>query len=376
MCPLRGRPAKGLLSSFPPWIYRQIDQWRPGDAGWGPITIRAELHQLVLQRGCQTKVPSVKAIANYLRAHGRTRSYRRSSTLADTSLDIGQHPHDVWQLDAEGNKPVNGIGTIAQLNIKDTFSKVYVQSYPWLAANKRSHPRRVDYQLALRLAWTEFGMNDALQVDHDSVYYDNTHISPFPTPFHLWLEGLGIQLIFTPKGKPYRQGAAERSHQTLDTQICQGQTFTNWRGLWKRSQQRRFALNNYIGCRMFNDQAPLQYYPNARHSGRSYDIAKEESIFDQDRVYRYLAKLGTWQRKFNSNRSVQLGGQKYFIRQAQPEQECNIYFHAPSAELIFQYPDDKNEIARKKIKGLDWKTLSKGIEQHRQKHRPIFEPDL
>ena len=207
-------------------------------------------------------------------------------------------------------------------------------------------------------------MNQALQVDHDSVFYDNTHLSPFPTPFHLWLEGMCVQLIFTPKGKPYRQGAAERSHQTLDGQIYRGQTFSDWYKLWQRSQQRRHALNTYIGCRMLNDRAPLQCYPDARHSGRPYSIYDEEALFDQNRVHQYLARSGSWQRKIDGNRCVQIGGQKYFIKQAQPARECIIHFDPDTAELVFRYPNTDVDMARKKIKGTDWQSLTSGIQQH------------
>ncbi len=128
-------------------------------------------------------------------------------------------------MDAEGNKKVAGLGTVCMINLKDVFSKTYVGCLPLVFEKSCNHPQKAHYQRLMRLAFLEFGMNRHLQVDHESVFFDNQSASPFPTELHLWLTGLGIEVCYRPKGKPQKQGMVERSHQTMHQQVVAGQTF-------------------------------------------------------------------------------------------------------------------------------------------------------
>ena len=113
-------------------------------------------------------------------------------------------------------------------------------SYPcWLGEQRASrHPNTADYQLVFRLAASEWGLPDRLAVDRDSVFYDNTAKSPFPTRFHLWLLALEIDLVLGTPGRPTERGTTERSHQTWAQQVLQGATFANWQALWQALEER------------------------------------------------------------------------------------------------------------------------------------------
>jgi len=56
------------------------------------------------------------------------------------------------------------------------------------------------------------------------------------------LIGLRIQIHLTPKDKPYKQGAVEKSPQTMQIQVVEGQSFSTWFDLFKRRQIRRQRL--------------------------------------------------------------------------------------------------------------------------------------
>jgi hypothetical protein len=251
------------------------------------------------------------------------------------------------------------------INIKDTFSKVYIQAYPLVLASWRSHPKKADYQRVVRLAWMEFGLNSCFQLDHESVFFDNTHAYPFPTPFCLWLIGMGNHIIYTPRGKPFKQGAVERSHQTLDCQVCTGQSYPNHTALFAKCQARRQRLNLHLPCRTLGNRAPLQALPQAKHSGKYYHPVMEHRLFQLDRIYRYLAKCKPWYRKVTSNRTIALGAKQYFLAQAKAGTELAIHFDLATKQFIFRN-EHQCTIARLKPKGLRFKDLAGDIQGFRQ----------
>jgi hypothetical protein len=130
--------------------------------------------------------PSLSAIANFLKEQDLTRPYERHSELPQPKTQPASAPHEEWEMDSRGQEYVPDVGIIALVNLSDVFSKVKVISYPCLVGQERAtrRPRTEDYQLVLRLAFTEWGLPDRIAVDHDSVFYDNTCKSPFPTRFH------------------------------------------------------------------------------------------------------------------------------------------------------------------------------------------------
>ncbi len=358
LCPLRGRPPCGAAGTFSPAVRKRLDQLRPGVGGWGAITLRVELELDATLAG--HRLPCVRSINNYLRDNNRVRPYRRPSTLPDTQLVIGQYPHDVWQMDAEGNKQVHEIGTVSMINIKDTFSKAYVQAYPLVLATRHSHPKKADYQRVLRLGWMEFGMNNCLQLDHESVFFDNTHARPFPTPFCLWAIGMGSHIIYTPGGKPFKQGAVERCHQTMDRQVCQNRAYPDHASLFANCQTRRQRLNFHIPCRSLNGQAPLKAHPQAKHSGKYYHPLMEHKLFDLEKIYQYLAQCKPWYRKVTDNRTIGLGTKQYFLRRAQAGTELEIRFDLQTKQFIF-LDQDQQTIAHLAPKGLNHKDLAGDI---------------
>ena len=190
-----GRPSQGALSSYPAEITSAIHNLRKSNAGWGPITIREELQKL---KGFSVDTfPSSSSIGRYLKEKGLAKPYERNSPLpCDLPISVNA-PHDLWQLDAEGSKSFEGIGQIAILNAKDICSKAHLVGYPAIMLGPFGHPTAADYQVALRYAFTEFGLPKAVQVDHASVFYDNRSKSPFPQRFHLWLVALDIKMCFS-----------------------------------------------------------------------------------------------------------------------------------------------------------------------------------
>lgn len=353
-----GRPRCGTLGSFDKAIQEEIDRYRPGSEGWGAITIQVELSLDSSFGGM--KIPSVSTINRYLKQRNRLGAYRMVHRLPHEPCVSSQKAHQVWQLDAEGNKTVAHLGPLCMINIKDTFSKTYVQSYPLLLATKYNHPTTRDYQKVMRLAFMEFGRCEKLQVDHESVFYENSRTSPFPTPFHLWILGMGINLCYTPSGKPYKQGAVERKHQTMDRQVFQGKTYTSFNELFAACQKRRARMNQHFPCRMLDQCPPLKAYPQAIHSGTYYDPTQEHLLFNQQFIFDFLTK-GKWYRKVSQKKAVTLGGRTYRLKPARPNSETQITFN--NITKRFRFCDEQGHLLTElEPKGMSFSELAGDLE--------------
>lgn len=333
-----GRPPTGAMGSYPALIRETLRAWRGAHPGWGPKTLRAQL--AADERFQGQRLPGRSSIASFLKEQGWTRPYERHSDLPQPQARTASAPHEEWEMDARGHQPVPDVGVIALINLNDVFSRVKLLSYPcWLGHKRASrHPTTEDYQLVLRLAFTEWGLPERLAVDHDSVFYDNTCPSPFPTRLHLWLLALGVSLTFGRKGRPVDQGMTERSHQTWHHQVLQGQTFATQEALRAALNSRRTFLNEHLPCATLGDVPPLMACPDARRPRRLYRPEWEKELLDLSRVYDYLAQ-GQWFRKGSNVGTVSLGGNVYYLGKQWIHQEVEITFDRQHQQLVFRSAD-------------------------------------
>lgn len=307
------------------------------------------------------KKPSISSINRYLKSRNKQKQYRIVEDLPGNSAYPSAFPYDVVQLDGEGNKVIENIGAVTVINLKDVYSKTYVLSYPLRLKSKFSHAKTADYQNCLRLAFMDFGLFKRLQVDHESVFYDNTSKSPFPTTFHLWLVGIGIELCFTPKGIPQKQGCVERSHQTMHKQIFEGRIYEEWEEVLEESWKRRNRLNYHIPSRVLNKQAPLVACPGAKHSGKKYKPEREDRLFKQERIHDYLASCKGWYRRITKNR-IRIGKKSYGLRNTNNEQETKLIFNGSTGEFdLYNINDEFMESI--KPKGISFENLKGDLEQ-------------
>jgi len=266
-----GRPATGVLSTFSVSIRETLKAWQEAHPGWGPKTLRTELE--ADERFKRQKLPSIRSIAAFLKQEELTRPYERHSDLPQTTrAATAETPHEVWEMDARGHEHIPDVGVVTLINLNDRFSRLRLLSYPCLLGKKRRarSPATEDYQLVLRLAFTDWGLPEAIQVDHEGVFYDNGTKSPFPTRIHQWLVALGVSLTFGRKGRPTDQGLTECSHQLWERQVLQGQDFADWDDLYHALRQRRDFLNTRLPCASLGDKPPLAAYPQAETPRRPY----------------------------------------------------------------------------------------------------------
>jgi transposase len=355
-----GRPARGAMSSYPEKDREQIAQMRQQHPGWGPKTIYVELCRV----GVEKRIPAPASIGRYLKEQGLSRSYQRNCELPDTEQPKVTRVHQLWTMDASGATKVPQIGLVALVNISDCVSRLRAMSYPVIAGKKRTvhNPDTADYQTALRLAFTDFGMPECIQVDRAAVFYDNKAKSPFPTRFHLWLIALGIDLCFSRPRMPTDQAIAERSHQLWDQQCLLGQTFISWDALFHTLRERRNFINQDLPCASLDNQPSLVVFPEAVHSGRTYRPEYEHELLDLSRIWQYLAK-GHWFRLISKNGVFSIGGQQYYLDYALAGQQIELTFDPDLCAFVCQ--NDAGEfVDHIPIQGISLESLMDNLPTH------------
>ena len=340
-----GRPRSGALGQSPLALRDTIREMRKAHPGWGPITIRTELENMPCFTGL--KLPSRSRIAAFLKQEELTRKYERHVALPQPQATDPQRAHEEWEMDAQGAIKVLNLGRVSIINIMDRFSRVKVGSSPCL---NPAHPSTPDYQLALRQAFVNFGLPQRLSLDHDSVFFDNTHASPFPSVFHLWLIALGVEVRFIDKRPPIAHSLIERSHQIVCQQAVAGQHLRDEVALHESLAARLDFLNWRYPSRSLASQPPLIAHPEARHSGHFYRLEWEEGLLDMRRVYDYLAK-GRWFRRVGPVGVFSLGHYRYSVGRMFSNQMFEVAFDSQTIEYICLPPDGSEEI-RVPTKGL------------------------
>ncbi len=340
-----GRPPTGALGQYPPEISQAVSAMRKGHSGWGPVTIRIELEDD--PKYSNEKIPSRSRIAAYLKQEGFTRKYERHSELSQPKKVKPEKAHEVWELDAKGVIKIPGLGSVSLINIRDLHSRLYVTSYPCM---NTSHPNTLDYQLTFRRAFVDWGFPKLVSLDHDSVFYDNVSVSPYPTTLHLWLIALGINVRFIKKKPPAEHSVIERTQQTIPKQAIDGQSFIDSLDLQESLSARLDFLNRRYPSLSLGGQPPLMAYPEAKHTQRPYRLEWEEEILDMQRVYDYLSK-GRWFRQTSSYGQFSLGAHRYNAKAQFLKQTLEITFDAQAREFVCLSEDGKQSI-RFPVQGL------------------------
>jgi len=345
-----GRPATGAMSTFSSEMEETLRRWRESWPGRGPATLRADLEKDEVWRG--RTLPSRTTIARWLKETKLARSYERHEDLPQSTTTTAKAPHEEWELDARGHGKVARVGVVALLNMNDRFSRTKLLSYPcWLGKQRASrHPTTEDYQVAFRLAASEWGLPDRLFVDRDSVFYDNGSKSPFPTQLHLWFLALGVELVIGPPHLPQKRGITERSHQTWYGQVLNGHAFATWDELRLALEQRRNFMNESLPCASLQGKPPLVVYPQARTPRREYRPEWETDLMDLERIYAYLAR-GRWFRKGSNVGAFCLGDLRYGLGKDWIGKDAEIKFDLSDHHLVFRSPEI-DQPRRLPIKGI------------------------
>jgi len=137
--------------------------------------------------------------------------------------------------------------------------------------------------------WQRWGRPNALRVDNGTPW---GNFNDLPTPFALWVAGLGIALLFNDPGCPQQNPKIERSQGTgkrwAEPQRCQSpHELQAHLDEADRDQREVYPLGQGPGKGL----SRLEAFPGLCHSGRPYSPRWEQRTWSLPRVQQYLAEF-------------------------------------------------------------------------------------
>lgn len=329
-----GRPATGPMAETDlrvRYVGLRLKRQHPT---WGAAYILKKMRERPSLQG--QSLPKATTLWRYWRSFGDRLWPKRRPVEA--KLPQAGVAHGVWQMDAKESVLVAGVGVVTIDQARDEFGRATVMH--------RVHPAQEPGQQVVkltteqvqrdcRIAFSQWGLPDAIQTDRASVYLDKDP-TPYPTRLALWWVGLGIEHRLIPRHTPKRNGTVERSHRTLDERTLRDQEFNGGDDLQQQVDADWDELNAECPSRAKGcaGQPPLVAHPELLTPRRPYQPEWEAALFDLTRVEAYLAKQ-TWVRVVSQVGQVSLGGYRYGLGVAWAGQTVTIQFKASARQFVF-----------------------------------------
>lgn len=336
----RGRPAAGILSTYPARVRQQAVALKRAHPHWGPANVQLELQQQLSLRVEQ--LPSLARLSALFKAECadavQPRQHQQYPAQPPAAVS---RPHQRWQIDGK-EKVALAHGAIATLlNIRDPAGALMIGSQAIITTTAKAW-RKVtlpEVQQALRLAFSQWGCPLEVQSDHEVVYVGSPE-SVFPSLFTLWLAGLGLTHIVSRARRPTDQPQVERGHRTLGDMAWKDeppQTLEQLQGLL---DARRHRYNHLLPVQAADcaGRPPLLVYPWALHSGRPFQPELEWAVFDLQRVDAFLARQ-VWTRQISASGNVGLGNHLYYLGRSHLQQTVSVQFLPARRTFRFQTAD-------------------------------------
>ena len=330
-----GRPKSWPLSNHP-WRIRYLAlRLKCQHLTWGAAYIVKKMSEQPALQG--QPLPDPTSVWRYWRLFGdrllkprpRPEPRPRDSSVV----------HGVWQLDFKESIPVPGVGATTITQARDMVGQATVCHRVHPAAQPEQRIVKLtteQVQADCRVAFTQWGLPDALRTDRASIFQDDDP-SPFPTRLTLWWVGLAIEPQHIRRGKPQDNGGVERAHRTANERTLHGQAFAGGLQLQQQLDADWYELNfecpsKAQGC---HNQPPVVAHPELLQPRREYRPEWEARLFDLARVEAYLASRGKWVRHVSGRGQVGLGNYCYTLGLAWADQTVSIQFDPSQHDLIF-----------------------------------------
>jgi transposase InsO family protein len=331
----RGRPKGGPVSSYPQSVREQAIQIKQDHPHWGPKQIRLELKKAPgltaekLPSAARLSVLFKQSCPDAVQAHQR--HMLPPSKLKASSV------HQRWQMDAKEGLRLGAERANVQ-EICDMYSGLMIISQAFVTTIPTGwrHLTRAEHQQALRQAFSQWGLPSEVQTDNDGEFV-NISDPNFPSPFTLWLVGLGVRHILSRPRRPTDQPQVERCHRSQGGFVWKDQHF-------ERIEQLQQALDQQ--CQRYNQEypsqaahchgnPPLSVFPTAITTGRPYHPDVEWDLFDLKQVDAFLAQF-VWTRKVASNSAVHIAGFYYLLGSAWIAQSVSVRFLSDTRSFRFE----------------------------------------
>ena len=313
----RGRPQHGILSTFPEQLRIAAIEIKKSHPGWGAPNVLIELGTILPD--LKGRLPSrARLCALFQSECPSSVQPHEPRAYPEKALEPVRRPHERWQMDAKEGVRVGAKDYANILDIRDPIGALVIESRAFLTSTEKRW-RKInlpEIQGALRLAFEKWGMPLEVQTDHEAVYVGSSDHN-FPSPFTLWLVGLGIDHVTSRTHRPTDQAQCERLHRTLADMAWRDQKIENLEELQRALDKHAHRYNEELPVQAAQcaGQPPLVAHPEARCSGRLYHPAFEWDLFDMKRVEQFLSAK-VWVRKVTGNGVVSFGNHHYYVGRA------------------------------------------------------------
>jgi transposase InsO family protein len=338
----RGRPRRGVLSTFPEALVARAIELKRAHPHWGPANVRLELaHDPAY---ASVRLPSLARLAALFRSQcPEAVQARRHSAYPERPPAPATRAHQRWQVDAK-EKVVAAPGEWASvLSVRDPASALMLASRAVQTTTPHGWRKltRAEVQAILCQTFTRYGLPLELQTDHEVVYTGAAQ-ADFPSLFTLWLTGLGITHVTSRNRRPTDQAQIERGHRTLGDMVWNDVCADSLAQLQQQLDQSRQRYNQHLPVQAAHclGRPPLLAYPLAQHSGRPFRAELEWCLFDLQRVDQYLASQ-VWIRQISQSGSVSLADHLYYLGRALPQQKVAVRFNPVQRSFSFQAVDGR-----------------------------------
>ncbi|MFL7868926.1 MAG: helix-turn-helix domain-containing protein [Anaerolineales bacterium] len=329
-----GRPPTGPLAGFDPIVRYVCLRLKRQYPKWGAVYVVKKMGERASLRG--KKLPSSTTIWRYWSSFGDRIFLKREPSRSKVSPS--DKPHGVWQRDAKESMQIPGVGIVSFNQARDEFGRVTVLHRVHAEPERARKLARLTGEMVFqdcRIAFSQWGMPEAIQTDRDTIYVDSGQ-SPFPNRIVLWWVGLGIEQRLIPRRTPKRNGTVERSHRTLLERTLEHQAFENAAELQKQVDADWHELNHACpskarGCQ---GKPPLEAHPELLRSHRPYRPEWELELFDLKRVDHYLAEF-TWTRTCTSVGQLRMRKVRYSLGYAWAHQNVSVTYDPEPRQFVF-----------------------------------------
>lgn len=218
-----GRPPTGPLAAVPPLVRYLALRLKLQHPAWGAVYIVQQMRKHPHLQGVPLPHPST--VWRYWATFGE-RLTKRRQRQPKVIFGPVRAVHGLWQLDFKESVDVAGVGPTTISQARDAVGRATVlhRIHPAAQPGQRIVKLTTEQvQADCRHAFLEWGLPDAIQTDHASLFADDDP-APFPTRLKLWWLGLGIAHSLIQHG-PQQNGSVERAHRTLVERTLTGQVF-------------------------------------------------------------------------------------------------------------------------------------------------------
>ena len=357
--PRRGRGASGVLSRCAPVVKEQALTLKRDHPSWGPDRVLGELLSDPSLTGLRLPSRSRLAVLFHtacpeLVARRRHPPSPPAAPIAPTAV------HECWQLDCQ-EAIVLAEGHRASIcTIRDPVGAAILVSHAFdVSGTQRG--RRLSWEelrSVIRSAFTRWQtLPDAIQTDREA-NLAGAPSDPYPSHLTLWLAGLGVEHQFIRPHTPTDQPQIERTHRTLDGFVGLPDETLDLCGLQQRLEREIQQHNYWLPSRASDcaGRPPLVAHPALLQPRRRYRPEWERHLFDEQRVYAYLATIPL-ERRVSSVGQIQVGAHVDSVGRAVAGQSVAVVCDAATHTWVVSLADG-TVIKELPIQGVDVTSLT------------------